>query len=299
MEMFQSKYVKIVCLIIIVVIVLSGIGFSFLKHKSHKDISSDVVQSEQADNNNLTQNTTIKENKKPEEQLNPAQKYYKDYLERDVDKFLEQAKTSKDNDIEFSKLQTKFIKATDFLNEKYAENIDISDIYYQRNWVKLSCIEGIYFYGVNSEYLIEKYGQYLSSAYNEWLKFIIKRETVMQDGGFMVPPDTVREYIILLEKFVNENPKFVLISDAKDILNSYLMIYLEGVDNSPIFDKWNTRKMKPEFKESYEKFLSENKDSIYYPMVEELYHKAKTNDFTWDRDFEQWLYEYHKKYFAD
>ena len=86
--------------------------------------------------------------------------------------------------------------------------------------------------------MLEKYGEYLSSAYNEWLKFIIKKESVMQDGGFNVPPDKIREYIIFLEKFINENPDFILISDAKDILDSYLMIYLEGVDNSPIFDKW-------------------------------------------------------------
>jgi hypothetical protein len=33
-------------------------------------------------------------------------------------------------------------------------------------------------------------------------------------------------------------------------------------------------------------------------MVEELYKKAKANDFNRDRDFDAWLYEYHKKYFA-
>ena len=120
----------------------------------------------------------------------------------------------------------------------------------------------------------------------------------MQDGGLAVPPDTLREYIIFLEKFIEQNPDFILISDAKDFLESYLMTYLEGIDNSPIFDKWNTRKMKTEFKESYEKFLSENKNSKYYPMVEELYNKSKENDFNWDRDFDAWLYEYHKKYFA-
>ena len=193
----------------------------------------------------------------------------------------------------------KLIKATDVLNEKYADNIDINDSYYKNNWVKLSCVEGIYFYAVNSEYLLEKYGKYLSNAYREWLKYILKRESVMQDGGLAVQPDKVREYILFLEKFIEQNPDFVLISDAKDMLESYLMIYLEGIDNSPIFDKWNTRKMIPEFKESYEKFLSDNKDSKYYSMVEELYNKSKENNFNWDRDFDAWLYEYHKKYFAD
>ncbi|MEE3349427.1 MAG: hypothetical protein VZR09_05245 [Candidatus Gastranaerophilaceae bacterium] len=44
--------------------------------------------------------------------------------------------------------------------------------------------------------------------------------------------------------------------------------------------------------------MAENKDSKYYQMVKELYKKAKANDFNRDRDFDAWLYEYHKKYFA-
>ena len=40
----------------------------------------------------------------------------------------------------------------------------------------------------------------------------------MQDGGFIVPPDKLREYIVFLEKFVEQNPNFILIGDAKDHL---------------------------------------------------------------------------------
>ena len=288
--MSRSKYMKITA-IILGLLVLSGIGFYVFSHK-------DNIQNEQIANDNIIQETTIKKEVAREEVLTPVQKYYKENLEQDEINFLNKAKNSKDNDLEFSKLQTKFIKATDVLNEKYIENIDPENPYYRNSWVKVIYVEGCYIYAVNSEYLLEKYGKYLSPAYNEWLQFILKRESVMQDGGLMVPPDTLREYIISLEKFVEQYPDFVLIGDAKDILDSYLMTYLEGIDNSPIFDKWNTRKMLPEYKASYEKFLSENKDSKYYSMVEELYKKAKSNDFTWDRDFDAWLYEYHKKYFA-
>ena len=288
--MFKSRYIKIIGLII-GIIILSGIGFYIFSQKS--------MQDEQQTVDNTIEEVSIKDELFKEENLNPVQKYYKDNLEQDEINFLKLAKTSENNDAEFNKLQTKLNKATDVLNEKYADNIDINDQYYENNWVKLPCVEGTYFYSVNSEYLLEKYGKYLSNAYNEWLKFNIKRENVMQDGGLTVPPDKLREYIIFLEKFVDKNPDFILIADAKDILNSYLMTYLEGIDNSPIFDKWNTRKMQPEFKSSYENFLSENKDSKYYPMVEELYNKSKENNFAWDRDFDAWLYEYHKKYFAD
>ncbi len=295
--MFNSKFKKFAGLII-VLFVLAGISFYVFANHSSTNISPESEKADAEISSNIDDETDTKEEPIKEEVLNPVQKYYKENLEQDEINFLNRAKTSKDNDIEFSKLQMKFIKAADVLNEKYAENIDIKERYYKNNWVKLSCVEGSYFYAANFGYLREKYGEYLSPAYNEWLKFILKRESVMQDGGLIVPPDTLREYIISLEKFVAKYPDFLLIEDAKDFLDSYLMTYLEGIDNSPIFDKWNTKKLLPEFKASYEKFLTENKDSKYYPMVEELYNKSKSNNFTWDRDFDAWLYEYHKKYFA-
>lgn len=294
--MFHSKFGKIATFFV-VLLVLSGIGFCVFNRHAKKTNLADI-HNEQITENNLVQETSDKVEPNKEEITNPVQKYYKEYLEQDEIKFLNSVKNSKNIDAEFSKLQMKFIKATDVLNEKYIDKIDINNPYYKNNWVKISCVEGSYFYAVNSDYMLKKYGRYLSPSYNEWLKFIIKRETVMQDGGLIIPPDKLREYIIFLEKFVEKNSEFILISDAKNILDSYLMIYLEGIDNSPIFDKWNTRKMLPEFKASYEKFLSEDKDSKYYPMVEELYNKAKANNFTWDRNFDQWLYEYHKKYFV-
>ncbi len=296
--MLRSKFGKIIALIIGLLVLCGIILYTFYNNKSN-DTGLSEIPKEQAYDDNLVQEPSDKNEQVKDKILTPVQKYYKDYLEQDELSFLNKAKSSENNDLEFNKLQMKFIKATDTLNEKYSGNIDTKDTYYQNNWVKISCIEGIYFYSVNSEYLQEKFGKYLSPAYNEWLKFTVKRETVMQDGGLSIPTDKLREYIIFLEKFTEQYPEFVLINDVKDILESYLMTYLEGIDNSPIFDKWNTRKMKPEFKTSYEKFLSENKDSKYYPMVEELYNKSRENDFTWDRDFDQWLYEYHKKYFAD
>ena len=287
--MQNSKYTVIIGIIVIIFVITGVFGYMFYnKNNTIKEIQmKEEIQEE------------IQEKPVKEEILTPVQKYYKDNLEQDEVNFLNKAKTSKDNDLEFNKLHTKFMKATDVLNEKYIENLDINDSYYKNNWVKISCIEGSCFYAVNTEYFLQKYGKYLSSAYQEWLKFTLKRENVMQDGGLIIPADKLREYIIFLEKFVEQNPDFILTTDAKDFLESYLMIYLEGLDNSPIFDKWNTKKLQPEFKNSYEKFLSENKNSKFYPMVEELYNKAKEKDFSWDKDLEQWMHDYHKKYFKD
>ncbi|MBR6126166.1 hypothetical protein IKQ21_00615 [bacterium] len=288
--MSRSKYIKIIA-IILGLLVLSGIGFYVFNHKNN-------IEFEQVANDNAIQETTVKEDVSKEDVLNPVQKYYKENLEQYEINFLNKAKNSKDNDLEFSKLQMKFIKATDVLNEKYAENIDIKDPYYKNNWIKLLNSEGSYYYIINYNYLYRKYGQYLSFAYKQLLNHHSETESIVEDAGLTISPDKLREYIIFLDNFIKQNPNFVLKNDVNDMLNNYLMIYLVGIDNSPTFDKWNTRKMLPKYKASYEKFLSENKDSKYYPMVEELYNKAKANDFSWDRDFDAWLYEYHKKYFA-
>lgn len=231
---------------------------------------------------------------------NPAQKYYKDFIEQDEKNFLASISLPKNNDVQFSRLQKRYSEAIDNLNEKDYENIDSNDSYYRNNWVKLLNSEGSYYYAINYNYLHQKYGKYLSPAYNLWLKHLSETESIVEDAGLTISADKLREYIIFLDNFIKLNPNFVLKNDVNDMLNNYLMIYLEGMDNSPIFDKWDSKKLNPEFKASYEKFLSENKDSKYYQMVEELYNKAKSNNFTWDENFDDWLMNtYHKKYFSD
>ena len=147
--------------IILGLLVLSGIGFYVFSQKNN-------IKNEQIVNDNIIQETNVKKEVAREEVLTPVQKYYKENLEQDEINFVNKAQKSKDNDLEFSKLQMKFIKATDVLNEKYIENIDPENPYYRNNWVKVLYVEGCYIYAVNSEYLLEKYGKYLSPAYNEW-----------------------------------------------------------------------------------------------------------------------------------
>ena len=231
---------------------------------------------------------------------NPAQKYYKDFIEQDEKNFLASVSLPKNNDVQFSRLQKRYSEAIDNLNEKDYENIDSNDSYYKNNWVKLLNSEGSYYYAINYNYLHQKYGKYLSPAYNLWLKHLSETGSIVEDAGLNISADKLREYIIFLDNFIKQNPNFVLKHDVNNMLNNYLMIYLEGMDNSPIFDKWDSKKLNPEFKASYEKFLSENKDSKYYQMVEELYNKAKSNNFTWDENLDDWLMNtYHKKYFSD
>ena len=214
--------------------------------------------------------------------------------------FYSNVNSSSNNDILFNKLYNKYLDAINILNlTGYYDNKDLS-VYYHNNWVKLISSEGSYYYGINYNYLINKYGQYLSKEYKEWLKHLSETEHLVEDACLNVKPDKLREYIVYLEDSITKNPDFLLNNDIRDRIKSYLSIYLEGMDNSPVFDTWNTKRINTDFKSSYEKFLTENTNSKYYPMVEELYNKAKENNFMWDENFHDWhMNNFHKKYFTE
>ena len=103
--MVSSKSKKVAALAVSL-FVISGIvclGFNQL----NKNINSADILNQQA--GNTIQEEDVKKDTVKAEDLNAVQKYYNENLEQDEIKFLTNAKTSKNNDLEFSKLQTKFI----------------------------------------------------------------------------------------------------------------------------------------------------------------------------------------------
>ena len=81
-----------------------------------------------------------------------------------------------------------------------------------------------------------------------------------------VPPDKLREYIIYLENFIERNKDFVAITDVAETLEQYLYLYLNGADNTLVYDREIGRMVK-EFRESYRNFLADNQKSKYYRFV--------------------------------
>ncbi|MBP3820294.1 hypothetical protein J6G99_01460 [bacterium] len=62
------------------------------------------MNNEQAVSNNSFQGVSVKDMPAKEKFINSVQKFYKENLEQDEINFLNKAKKSKDNDLEFSKL---------------------------------------------------------------------------------------------------------------------------------------------------------------------------------------------------
>ena len=223
----------------------------------------------------------------------PAQEQYNSII-------VPEEKNFYNNDIKFNNLQEKFIEAIDNLNDNYCSDIDPKNPYYKNNWVKIIETEGSYYYALNFKYIAKKYQKTISNEYYLWLMFLDKTSGSVSDGGLITETDNIRKYLIFMENFTKNYPNFVRIDDVKMLELQYRYIYLFGLDNTPIFDQYDTKKMNLDYKKSYETFLSKNKDSKYYPMVSEFYNKAKENNFMWSKTFDDWhLKTFQDKYFSE
>lgn len=178
--------------------------------------------------------------------------------------------TSKhESDAIFYDFQHKYIVIIDKLNTK--TDLDrITKKSHLSKWIKILMSEGISYIAPNWKYLQKRFGKYLSPTYNYWLIHLDKTENIIDDASLLITPDELRRNIISLECLSEVNRDFIAIEDVKSRLSWYLDLYQNGADNSPVFDK---NGIYPEYRTSYEKFLSENKNSKYYSKIKTMYDK--------------------------
>jgi hypothetical protein len=55
-------------------------------------------------------------------------------------------------------------------------------------------------------------------------------------------------------------------------------MYITGLDNTPIYD-WSTKKLSNEVKDSYEKIIAENQDSLTAEILKEYLNHLRENDW--------------------
>ena len=291
----------VIGILLLVVIILAGLCIIHTNksklNKSLEDLRPVALEQQETDINTVENQETIKKDKKRYDVL-----YYEKYIKDEEDKFFNEAKAGENNDNLFMQLFITYIKVSERMNNEVINELDLDDIddnYYKTSWVKIWAEEGNPYYDLNRQYLAKKYEKYISQAYCEWLNHLDKTAKLTNDAGLTIAPDELREYIIYLEKFKEKYPDFVDIDGVDLVIKGYLDVYLMGLDNTRVFIFWEKR-MNPEFKSSYEKFLSENKNSKYYPMVEELYNKAKENNFKYDDNIQKWHQEvFYPKYFKN
>jgi hypothetical protein len=114
------------------------------------------------------------------------------------------------------------------------------------------------------------------------------REGFAEDGALVIPWDKLRERIIARELFLKKYPGFIENDHVRSDKEHYLKVYLRGIDNSNIFD-FKTERLKKPIQASYEKFISQNRQSEHYNLIREYYQHLKGNSFVLPRDHDDFL----------
>lgn len=159
--------------------------------------------------------------------------------------------------------------------------------------------EGMYYVEDDSGWFLEEFGTSLPDAWKEFLKQGSHEEKnrFIDDAAVMISWEQLRKRVIFWEKFLDAYPDFVEKSTAEEYLSLYVSTYMRGSDNSPIYD-WDTKKVFPEIRNSYEKFIKLNQKSKYYEMVKKQYDIIKNGAFAVDQKTSKQLdinYESYKK----
>lgn len=152
---------------------------------------------------------------------------------------------------------------------------------YTTDGLKLICREGTTYFAPDYDYLVNTYGKYISSPYKDWLNHFNK--FTIDDASIDASAEELRAEITYLEKFLKDNPRFVANAKVNSYIATLYSYYTGQPDNSSAKTYLNGKRvLTDEFKESYLKFLEENKDSRYYSEFTEFYNNLKNNNYTFE-----------------
>lgn len=174
-------------------------------------------------------------------------------------------------------------KGTIIDNCEYApsnyEDLKIIENYFRQKGLRLMSMEGCYYVEEDNNFTIQKYSNFLSQPWKEYLLLRNKEDNrFINDGAVAMPWDELRHRIIYWENFVNKYPNFPENNEIKAKLADYLEWYITG---KYAYDRGEGDVLGFELKESYEKFLNQDKKSKFYPTVETWYNLLKKNNFVY------------------
>lgn len=178
----------------------------------------------------------------------------------------------------------------DLMNKYNVLNVKLLDDYYDidendvdslisKYCLKIVSSEESRMYTVDYEKIYNENKLLLSPQMLTWLEYLKNNSNIIEDGGLNVKIDNVRSNIEVLENLIEKNQDFIAIKDVYEALDLNAKIYYcLDFDNTPKFDS-ETNFLCKEYKESYENFLNNNKNSKYYKDVKKYYNKLKKNNF--------------------
>ena len=141
------------------------------------------------------------------------------------------------------------------------ENVKLKDIVESifKGKYKLINMEGGFYPGIDYEKLKE-YNRYLSDEIRGYIeiKALNSNKPAVLDAEITISFDELGERLIQTEKYIQKYPQGVKFEEVLRIYGDYLRLYLEGSDNSPIYE-YETREIKKDILKSYKNMKGNNK----------------------------------------
>lgn len=174
---------------------------------------------------------------------------------------------------------------TDILNSKISDIGYFDSSFFKQYGFETYMAEGDYY--LRYPYTNMTKLSNVPQDWQDWLYILSKRQNDLEDAGLMISVEELRKAIVSISDFIKKYPNFVAKDDVNEKLKYYYFYYLDGIDNSRIYDD-ETNKVKPAYINSYKTFIDTNKDCIGYKTVENYYNKLKNNNFKYVERVGHW-----------
>lgn len=165
----------------------------------------------------------------------------------------------------------------------------------------LDLLEGEVYFSASPAFLVKHCQAHLSKALQEGLALQSQYAgSYVNDAAITIEWDDMRKRIGVIEDYLRKYPKSPLKADFETDLKGYFYNYLNGMDNTPLYQQEGQGPdelvtLAPEIKRSYELFLQQNKSSRFDQTMMAFYTLLKSHQFKFKVDPSQ---DYRGQFYA-
>lgn len=163
---------------------------------------------------------------------------------------------------------------------------------------KLITLEGA-FYPIIDYEALKKYNKYLDDETKDYLdiKALESNEPSIIDAGIYISLDELANRLIMVENYIKKYPESIKNEELLRIYSSYLKLYLNGSDNSPIYN-YEDNIILEDVLNSYKR-TAKNQDSITGEIVGRYIEIIQENNNIIDDNVLSKITECHNKAIAE
>ncbi len=141
----------------------------------------------------------------------------------------------------------------------------------------------------NMAYLLQFFGPHLTTDWQDYFTLFtstLPRNRTLSEEEYFAEIEDERKTLLAYETYVKKHPLAPMAVRIRKETGEKLYYYTSFNNNTvapakPVNDEYNREwyTLHDAYKASYEKFIQENKDSLLYPAIREMYNALKKKNF--------------------